>query len=331
MAHQGARGATAEALATGLRVPNDQKALPGIMAELLSTLKAGTSVFRMANAFWGQAETPFADEYIRTLKEAFGAGCFLVDFAKAPEDCRKRINQWIGEKTDGYITDLLKPAQITPSTVLVLTNAVYFKGLWESVFPVLETATGAFFLAGGPEIAVPMMHRTGDFSLYQDDGLQALELPYQGRDLAMVILLPRDRNGLPAMEKTLDLARITGILGGFQVREGVAVALPRFRCEFGTDLRPVLEALGFQVAFQGGADFRGMLAAGGLQLGQVIHQVIVEVNEEGTKAAAATAVEATLGIGPEPVSFTADHPFLFFIHERKTGLVLFLGRVADPR
>jgi serpin B len=242
---------------------------------------------------------------------------------------------WVSGKTHEKIRELVRRDFIGGDTRLVLTNAIYFKGWWEKVFEAADTRDEDWY---GPSGAgkVPMMHRRGGY-LYHDGGsFQALDLPYQGQQLFMLVVLPRKHDGLAALEgRWAAGATYRQVTDGLEHEEAVLVWLPRFKLGTEFRLRPVLFGLYAELAFGDEADFGG-IGEGPLKISEVVHKAFVEVNEEGTEAAAATAVGMVLCAGvtgppPRPVVFRADHPFLFFIRDRRTNAVLFSGRVLTPR
>jgi serpin B len=227
---------------------------------------------------------------------------------------------------------LLQPPHPRADTSLVLTNATYFKGDWASPFPKAATKDEVFTVTEDKRVGVPMMHRTGRLNYLDGGDFQALELPYAGNDLAMVVLLPKKVDGLDEFERSLTAGSLADRLAKLRPRR-VEVALPRFRMESGFELQSVLSAMGMPAAF-GDADFSGINGRRDLFISAVIHKAFVDVNEEGTEAAAATAVlmPRAAAVRPEPaVVFRADHPFAFLIRHDRSGSLLFLGRVINPR
>jgi serpin B len=283
----------------------------------------------VANSLWGHVDYPFLPSYIARVAQSFDAPLELVDFVGNTEGGRLAINAWVEERTRERIKDLIAQGALSPSTVLVLTNAVYFKGDWEVQFNPEATRDADFHGLGGTTV-VPMMSRKDDYGYFEDEEAQVLEMPYEGGDLSMVVLLPKVEGepGLAALERALTPERLAGWIDGLTERE-VSVSIPRFELTWGTkELSGALRALGMHDAFEAGvADFSGMSAAGGLFIGHVLHKAFILVNEEGTEAAAATAV--TMLKASMPLRFRADRPFVFLLRDRRTGSILFLGRVTD--
>jgi serpin B len=337
MTSAGARGPTLDETEKTLHYPPQDKLHPAFQA-LTAGINGDPNVKRgyqlsTANALWGQKGYGFKPEFIKLTKDHYGAGLSEVDFAKE-EAARKTINDWVEKETHDKIKDLIKPGMLTVDTRLVLTNAIYFKGDWVSQFKKDRTKEEPFFLAGGKEVKAKLMHQTGTFNYADMQTFQALELPYVGKELSMIVLLPKKADGLAEMEKELNADKLNAVLARMRGVEGVDVTLPRFKTTAEFDLGGTLRDLGMKRAFlPTGADFSGMGGReGDLFIGFVVHKAFVDVNEEGTEAAAATAVgiHTTSSVPPPKPVFRADHPFVYLIRDNKTGSVLFLGRLADP-
>ena len=285
----------------------------------------------IVNAIWGQNDYNFLPEFLDLMAENYGAGLRIPDFAKAPEESRITINRWVSEQTEGRIEDLIPQGLIDTWTRLVLTNAIYFNAAWQHPFNEDMTEDGPFYLLDGGEVTVPMMRQTESFGYAEGDAYQAVELPYDGRELSMVILLPR-AGQFEAFEDSLDAQRVDGIVRGLEHKR-VALIMPRFECESDFSLRETLAALGMLDAFLWPtADFSGMTGNRDLFIADVIHKAFVSVDETGTEAAAATAaVMPPTAMPPEePVEVTVDRPFAFLIHDIETGAILFVGGMVDP-
>jgi len=254
-----------------------------------------------------------------------------VNFATDAEGARKTINAWVEKQTRDKIKDLIQPGVLDSLTRLVLTNAIYFKGDWASPFKKDGTKDGDFFAADGQKVAAPMMHQTGHFGYLDGGELQALEMPYKGDALSMVVLLPKAKDGLPALEKKLSATSAVVWIAGLR-KQQVQVAMPRFTTTAEFMLKETLSAMGMTDAFSDRADFSGMDGVKDLFISAVIHKAFVDVNEEGTEAAAATAVVMkSTGMPAPPVEFRADHPFVFLIRDTRSGCILFVGRMANPK
>ncbi len=307
-------------------------AFGGLQRKLLSPERACT--LELANALWGQEGFTFQPGFLERLEMDFEARLHTMDFQNRPEPARAALNHWVEQQTNAKIKDLFPAGSIGPDTRLVLANAVYFLGQWEYPFKGWDTRDRSFHLSADESIAVPTMKQTDHFSYGEVPGAQVLVLPYQDCGLEMVIVLPRDRDGLPALEKNLSNERLQDWVGALAPHK-VEVLLPRFTLEGSFDLNTTLAGLGMATAFSRGADFTGMTTHAPLAISRVVHKSFIDVYEKGTEAAAATGVAIMTTSMPaqdlELVHFVADHPFLFFIRDGETGLVLFLGRVADPR
>jgi serpin B len=286
----------------------------------------------VANALWGQAGLAWESDFRSVLAERFGAGFEEVDFASAPDEARQRINAWVADRTRSRIQNLLPPGAVSELTRLCLASAIAFKGTWAEQFDAAATSPQPFRLAGRGSVEIPHMHRRGRYDHAAFDGFQLLALPYQGLDLEMVVLLPSEPDGLEAIE---DRFTAESLLAWRQSAEQVDVDLwlPRFRLDFRVEPLGALEALGMRACFAPGtADLTGMTTTERLAVARVIHQAFVAVDEEGTEAAAATAVIANAPgpPPPKPVEFRVDRPFLFLIRDARHDTILFLGRFTGP-
>jgi serpin B len=337
MALVGARGQTAAEMAATLHLklpPAEVAAGFANLAERFDAAGNDRVVLVTANSLWVQPQTPLDAEYLKVLRIQFRAEAVSVDFLHAAEAARTRINDWVADKTRGKITDLIGPGFLNDQTRMVLGNAIYFKGRWAHQFKAESTRAATFRISPHVAAMVPTMQQTADFHTVHLAGLSLLELPYEGSNLSMVILLPDAVDGLAEVERQaaagdlrvwlaqLDFTRVTKI----------KVMLPRFTARETFRLAPPLSRMGMPAAFdRTAADFSGMTGTRDLFLSDVVHQAYVNVDEEGTEAAAATgAVMAAFGIARVP-EFRVDHPFVFLIRDNATGTLLFLGRVVDPR
>jgi serpin B len=283
----------------------------------------------IVNAIWGQKDFTFLPEFLDTLAENYGAGLRLLDFINETEKSRITINDWVSDETEGRIQDLIPQGQLDSATRLVLTNAIYFNAAWQYRFEKSMTSDSAFHLLNGQDINVPMMRQTESFGYTTGDGYQAVELQYDGGELSMVILLP-DPGEYDSFEDQLNVENTNEIINRLQYTQ-VALAMPKFEFESEFKMKDTLSRMGMPVAFSPSADFSGMTGGKDLYIDQVIHKAFVSVDEAGTEAAAATAVDMKLTSMPaEPVNVTIDHPFIFLIRDIETGTILFVGRVMNP-
>nr|MEE4269144.1 serpin family protein [Candidatus Krumholzibacteria bacterium] len=340
MAWNGARGETAAEMAQALRLPapyvNEFSSVTAAFGQLQGQVVPRDTTFTLniANRLWGQEGYSFKESFLSDLDTHFDAGLQELDFRGDSESSRLTINDWVAQKTEQKIVDLLAPGTVDASTRLVLTNAVYFLGNWQHPFSASATIDRPFFLGDGTEIRTSTMYQLHSLR-YAADGLaQVLALPYKGGQVEMLIILPQEKAGLPQLEKVIDQKVVDGWSTAL-ANTRVTVQLPRFSLRDDFSLAKVLGRLGMGGAFTSGADFSGMTGRRELAISDVIHKSFVDVDEKGTEAAAATAATMMLTSAPmEPtkvVEFIADHPFLFLIRDVDTGTILFLGRMADPR
>ena len=339
MTYAGARGETEQQMADTLNftLPQDRlhPALNSLDLKLASRGEGAEGTdeegFRLniANSIWGQEDFEFLDEFLDVLAENYGAGLRLLDFINAPEASRITINDWVSDRTEGRIEDLIPQGAIDILTRLVLTNAIYFNAAWLNPFSEDMTGDGAFHLLDGSEVTVPMMTQTESFGYVQGEGYQAVELLYDGRELSMVIVLPNNGE-FEDLESTLDADLVDAITNDLKYRK-VTLTMPKFEYDSDFSLVDTLAAMGMPVAFSTAADFSGMTGYRDLFISDILHKAFVSVDEAGTEAAAATAVIMSLTAAPEqPVEVTLDRPFIFLIRDIETGAVLFVGRVANP-
>jgi serine protease inhibitor len=334
MTYAGARGRTAEQMEKTLNFPVDEqfhKTFGEIIKQLNASGQKGAFELVVANALWGQKDYKFLADYLALVKADYDGNLEQVDFKTQTEDARKTINAWVENKTRDKIKDLIKPGSLNSLTRLVLTNAIYFKGKWASQFKPDQTQESLFILLSGEKVNVPMMQQKERFGYAEVNDIQLLELPYKGNDLSMVVLLPRKIDGVKELEKQLNADNLAGWVGKIHKRE-VHVFFPRFKMTSQFGLAQILGEMGMTDAFLEKADFSGMTGNRDLFISAVVHKAYVDVNEEGTEAAAATGVvmRVTSVEMPPPV-FRADHPFIFLIRDNHTGSILFLGRVESPK
>jgi len=329
MTYAGARSDTEREMAATLHFPADQqvvhKGLAALQEILVRDQEKTACRLALANRLWGRDGVPFLPTFLQTTRENYAAELTTLDFGHQPEAARATINRWVAAQTEDNILELLLPGDIDIGTELVLTNAIYFRAQWALTFPVEQTRKTLFHISATEQTATAMMSGTGRFAYAGMPDIEVLQLPYACQDLAMVIVLPREIEGLSTLESSLDPLRLQELLDGLQEEE-LGVFLPRFSLQTRFELQDVLQRMGMVKAFTAEADFSGMTKRRGLFINRVIHEATIEVDEQGTEAAAATAV--VLKRGPRP--FRADHPFLFLIRDLRTGCILFMGRVLEP-
>src|SRR5262245_48176460 len=338
MTYAGARGDTAAQMARTLHLSLPQDQVSTAYAALLKTLDPGGSDrgyrLSIANRLWGQRGEPFLDDFLTVMRRDYGAELGVVDFKTNAAGARDEINAWVLAQTADKIRDLIPAGVLNPDTRLVLANAIYFHGDWAKQFAKDATSDQPFHVAPRRDVKVRLMFakaRVG-FAAHADDGLKVAELPYKGDDVSMVVLLPDAVDGLPKLESKLTLDNVTRWTSGLR-RQDVLVYLPRFSVESSFGLAPTLSSMGMTLPFSDRADFSGMNGKRDLSISAVVHKARVDVDEQGTEAAAATGVVVgvTAARPQQPPTFRADHPFLFLIRHNPTGTILFMGRVVDPK
>ena len=286
-----------------------------------------------ANRLWAQQGSSFKPSFLENLRRNYGAEPEQLDFAQQHQQARQVINAWVARRTGDGIQQLLGPDSLSADTNLVLTNAVYFEGKWTRAFSPESTTVRPFRLSNTQSVPVPLMRQLSRFSYAGDDKLQVIEIPYGQKDnLAMMIFLPRQVHGYHELEATLDPVRIKRWLDRLQETD-VDLQLPRFQLRSSLQLADVLKWLGMEQSFlQGRADFSGIDGKANLVLDEIHHQMLIRVDEQGTTAAAATdvVIQRVSTRRNQNVVFRVDHPFVFLIRDRRTGTILFMGRVTDP-
>lgn len=335
MTYAGARGVTAQEMAKVFHWPEDQDAVHLSFAALqrkLDTVSGEAGVqLDIANSIWVQKGITLLPCFMDILKTCYSSEAHDVDFVAETEGARHAINEWTAGKTKGHIKELIQPGTVNASTVLVLCNAVYFSGLWQSPFKPEQTHDAPFYTGFGEPVTVPMMHQTMDTVLGAFDGMNAIELPYGNGTLSMILFLPSERGGLKSLEEKLTPEKLLEwitLLERSNVTQ-VSVFIPKFKFTSAFELSEILAEMGMPSAFND-ADFSGMTGSANLAISKVVHQAYIDVHETGTKAAAATAVVMVKSAMRSPAVFRADHPFIFLIRDRETQSILFLGRVVNP-
>jgi len=329
----GARGETATQLAATLHLAKPQDAAAGLLETcvLLDRLAAGDLTLRAPNTMWVQAGLPLQPDFTAALAQAACAQLRTADFAAAAGPVQQQINDLIAEQTAGKIAGLIPPGVITRATRLVLASAIYLKAAWTHPFPPGATQDAPFYPEPGAGRPIPTMRLRERLRYLRGDRYQVVELPYAGQRLGMVIVLPD--GPLAPVESRLGRDGLARLLAGLAPRQ-VTLALPRFRVTSQFSLAPALTALGMRLAFTGRADFTGITTFEPVHISDVVHQAYLDVDEQGTEAAAATAVviraAARVMMPDPPVEMTVDRPFLFGITELASGRPLFFGRVTDP-
>ncbi len=343
MAYAGARGETERQMAETLRYNLPQNRLRPVFNELeflLASRGKDEDDFRLlnANAVWIQKDHPLRGEYLDLVRGIYGSGVRLTDFRDAPEDARADINHWTSEQTEQQINDLIPKGAIKTNTRLILTNAIYFKADWENAFSAANPIMQPFFMLDGSELDVAMMFQETRFDYAEGNGYQAVKLPYIGDELSMIVIVP-DKGNFKEFESLVEAENISNIISSMRNRD-VILTMPKFRSQF--NLTQSLFNIGLTDAFNSdSADFSGMDGNSCppqedpcLLISGVLHEAFVLVDEQGTEAAAATAVfgnnmnESAIEPLP-PIRLTIDRPFIFLIRDRETGTILFMGRIEN--
>ncbi len=336
MTYTGARGNTAKEMAAVLRLPSGEleKIAAGysnLQKQLQADPKTSGYQLNIANALWGQKGFGFLQAFLDSNKKYFGSGLTELDFEQ-PEAASKTINAWIEEQTKEKIKDLIPAGGLDRMIRLVLTNAIYFKGDWAIKFKTENTKPAKFNVTADKIIEVPMMYQKQTFEYGETDTVQILQMPYKGNELAMMVILPKAGGTIESVDKQI-VAEPASVTSVRRRKVELEVYLPKFKMTCGTlEMKGILQDMGMKEAFTDSADFSGMTGKTDLCISKVMHKAFVEVNEEGTEAAAATAVGMTLtSVALAPPVFRADRPFIFIIKENaKSQTILFMGRMCNP-
>ncbi|MDD4923601.1 MAG: serpin family protein [Dehalococcoidales bacterium] len=339
MTYAGANGQTEAQMAEVLNFLLEDEELHSAFNKLAIELNSRNDVpqnseaqgfeLNIVNATWGQKGFEFMQAFLDILAENYDAGIRLLDYEKDPEACRQAINDWVYEQTNGRIEDLIPEGAIDQMTRLVLTNAIYFNAAWLNQFDEEYTYDDTFYLPDGSTVTVPMMHQTDRFSYVNEDNYTVIELLYDIYDMSMVIIMP-DEGTFADFENSLTSELVDNIIGSMTSGQ-VNLSMPKFEFESEFNLNDALKAMGMSDAFSDSADFSGITDKADLIISDVIHKAFVSVNEEGTEAAAATAVifqETSMPIEIGEVNI--NHSFIFLIRDIQTGTTLFIGRVINP-
>ena len=332
MTYEGARGKTAEEIQSVFHFPKDNNTRKIEYSKIYKETNKDDKEYQLntANSLWAQQNFHLLEEYVSLIEKYYGGKVTNLDFISDPEGSRKIINGWVENQTHNKIKDLIPSGIIDALTRLVLTNAIYFKGEWVRQFNEKDTAEEDFKNNEGNNVKVQMMRRTDEdakFNYADYEDLQIIELPYSGNEISMLIILPKE-DKLDNLEETFSLENLESWKKDLK-EQRVKLYLPKFKLETEYEMMDTFIEMGMEIPFSGGADFSGMTGYQGLFIKYIIHKAFIEVNEEGTEAAAATAVVMSLGVDHTPI-FRANHPFMFIIQNRNSGNILFMGRVVDP-
>lgn len=336
MTYAGAHGNTEMEMAKALNFSLEQQKLHAAFEKLGKQLKTSEQYgikLKMANSLWPQIGYPLRDEFLNLVKNHYSVEITPLDYAQNYGTARDTISTWVERQTDNLIKDIIQPGDLSELTRLVLVNAIYFKGMWATQFNISNTKNEPFHVSPDKTVHGPMMSQQLECRYASFPEMDILELPYIGNRLAMILILPRELQGIRQIEVGLTGANLTKWLGQLYEQK-IMVFLPRFKATYRFMLNDNLRSLGMVDAFSvTKADFSGIDGQPGrLYISAVIHKAFIEVNEEGTTAAASSAVVMTeRSLMPrQPKIFRADHPFIFLIQEKTTGSILFAGRLYDP-
>ncbi|MFO8078120.1 MAG: serpin family protein [Thermoplasmatota archaeon] len=333
MTYEGAKNETAADMQEVLYFPQNNDTMLCSFGRLYNIYNFHKNyTLETANALWTQHDFSFLDSYLDFIEHYYMGRATEVDFSQA-EETAEQINNWIEEKTHDKIQDMLSSEDIDPATKMILTNAIYFKGDWLYQFDPEDTVDKDFFVSNEETVTVPMMQLDDDdisFNYTETDDFQMLELPYDGNNVSMIVLLPKENN-ISTIEQQISWENISDWEQTFQEKQ-VKVILPKFEMETTYNLGQHLIEMGMQIPFTTNADFSGMDGRRDLFIGKVLHNAFVKVDETGTEAAAATTVHMELTAIPpsDQLVFNADHPFLFFIQHKQTNNILFMGKITNP-
>lgn len=340
MAYEGARGKTAEEMQAVFNFPKDDSTRRESFLKINDRINKKDKKYTLyiLNALWAQKDYKFLDSYFQLIGRYYGGKVTNLDFINQVEQSRLTINNWAEKQTNKKIADLIPPGVLSSRTRLILANAVYFKGFWLKQFDKRDTVDDEFRASPGNMVKTPMMHLNGkeaEFNYAETGQLQILELPYEGEELSMLVILPKG-DALKAAEESLSAKKLSE-WNNLLRRENVVVSLPKFKFTQEYSMEDTLKAMGMPIAFTlginfgGEADFSGMTGKKDLNIDVVIQEASIEVNEEGTEASVVTMGMMIPGrVRNPPKVFNANHPFIFLIQEKETGNILFVGRVSNP-
>jgi serpin B len=338
MTYVGASGETAKQMKNALHFCCSGRKMASILGNLSSSVTdnpfAEKTSILLANSLWGQEDYPFLPEYVNFVRDTFSARVESVNFIKNTEKVRQEINEWVENKTENKIKDIIAKGVLSPLSQLVLVNAIYFKSPWLEKFDKNLTEKNAVFFGLEKDFKVDMMQNTATYKIAFLETLKILKMPYEGGNFAMYVILPNKKGGIKDIEPLLDVKHLDSWISDTSSKK-VKVKFPRFRIENGYGLVAMFKKMGATDAFvPGEADFSGMDGTNYLYISEIIHKAFCDIDEQGTEAAAATAVVVVAFSAPlepeEVYEFTADHPFIFLIRHEKTKTVLFVGRFMGP-
>ncbi|KAL1471473.1 hypothetical protein MTO96_023625 [Rhipicephalus appendiculatus] len=333
MALTGARGNTAEELLSLIRTKDDN--VHDKFASFFPKLSSQKLQFFVANRIYSDLKFPVIDECAVFLNSTYSSTIVSVDFQNNSEGVRVQINDWVKEATGSKITDLLAPGSVGPTTSVILVNTIYFRGLWESPFPADKTSRRDFNVNATTKVQVDMMCQKQDFAITHSDELaaRALEMPYKGGRASMVILLPDAIDGLPYLEHHLSHHKLSAVLADLKETPNVQLSMPKLLLQQSFSLKNALMTMGVKDLFSEKCDLSGMFKTGNPCVSDIIHEAYLQVDEEGTEAAAATAAVGVGSSAPaatQTTEFVVDHPFMLFVLRGKSDVLLFMSSVRNP-
>jgi len=334
MTYAGAMGETEKQMAKAMHFSLSQDKLHPAFSNLQDKLnkvqKKGRVQLHVANSLWPNNKYPFKEKFLSLVKKNYKTEITAVDYVRHAEKARKTINTWVEDKTRDKIKDIIPPGSFNQYTRLVLANAIYFKGNWKNQFDKKDTRDRLFKLSSDKTVKTPMMHQNRRFDYWADNDLQVLRIPYVDTHLSMLVLLPTRIDGLSQIENRLNGENLRKWTTRLRWQK-VDIVFPKFKLEYNFNLDRALQGMGMVDAFTDNANFSGMDGTDWLYISAALHKAFIDVNEEGTEAAAVNIIIGTEKIGgPPPPLFRADHPFVFLIQENQTGSILFIGRMTDP-
>jgi len=337
MTYAGADGTNASEMADAMHFQANTPEFHLGYGKYLEALEAnakGNIQLRIANRLWGEEKYKLVQDFVDLNREAYHSPLQKMDFKNDSEGSRQEINKWVARQTEQRILDLIPPGGITSDSRLVLTNAIYFKGDWLYQFDKKDTKEKKFFKADGSSLKTPFMNYRGAFDYAENNLAKFIRLPYKGEKQSMVIVLPHETSDMAKVEADMNTGSFQFLAYGY--RPEVILALPKFKMTLPLMMNQPLFNLGMHQAFEDGANFKKMTPTNDVHISSVVHKAFIEIDEEGTEAAAATAVIMTIesisvSEPPRPKEFIADHPFLFYIIDDETQAILFMGRLMEPK
>lgn len=337
MTYGGAKGETADQMQRTLYFNENNESFHkefSAWKEQIMVLGSKNDQLKSANSLWAQKDFHFVEDFFQLIEQYYQSSLYKVDYKNGDrETIRNEINEWVGDQTNDLINELIKPGVLVEDTRLVLINAIYFLSQWKIAFDSSATREDRFYVKDGNSVKVPFMYMKDVFNYFENDQMQMLEMEYEGSDFSMVAVLPSNNSSIQKLLDNTQGEDFWQIIEKMELQEA-EVLFPSFKTRSRFDLEDVLSAMGMPLAFSNKADFSAMTRENDLKIDKVIHEAYIDVNEEGTEAAASTAVvmiRKTSTIDQEPVKvFRVDRPFIYFIKENKSNSVLFLGKVTDP-